>query len=53
MFKQEGINYNIDFDNIEKKIKKWNYLKSQININILSIGYKHNSKYYFSFDIIN
>ncbi len=53
VFQEEGSNYSIDFDNIEKKVKNWNYLKSQVQLNILSIGYKHSDKYYFSFDIIN
>ncbi len=44
--------YAIDIKNLEKKLRKWNYLKSNLNINIFAIGYKFND-YYFSFDISN
>ena len=44
--------YAIDIERLEKKIRKWNYIKSQVQVNIFALGYKYEN-YYFSLDISN
>ena len=44
--------FGIDLEKLEKRIRPWNYVKSQVNLNIFALGFKYED-FYFSFDISN
>ncbi len=44
--------YTINIDKLENMVNNWNYVKTQLNINLFAIAYKYKN-YYFTFDILN
>lgn len=44
--------YTINIAKLEKRVHPWNYLKTQLNVNLLALGFKYED-YYFSFDLSN